>query len=107
MATILIVDDNPNITSYLDALLLNRGHRVLPACKVSEAMELCRVWKPDLIITDVLMPGVDGFEFVRQIRSDKNVANSKVIFFTGSYHHQREALALAEACGVARVLAKT
>jgi signal transduction histidine kinase len=107
MATILIVDDNPNITNYLDALLLNRGHRVLPARNVSEAMELCRIWKPDLIITDVLMPGVDGFEFVRLIRSEKEVANSPVIFFTGSYSDQREALALAEACGVARVLSKT
>ena len=69
MATILVVDDSRNIRQYLDTLLRRRNHQVLDAGTVTDALGLCARAKPDLIITDVLMPGSDGYEFVRQLRS--------------------------------------
>ena len=60
---------------------------------------------PDLIIADVLMPTMDGYELVRQIRSDQQIALVPVIFFTAVYH-ESEARTLAESCGVQHVITK-
>ena len=56
-----------------------------------------RVERPDLVISDILMPTMDGYEFVRQLRADLRIAATKVVFTTATYH-VREALALAAAC---------
>ena len=61
--------------------------------------------RPDLVIADILMPTMDGYEFVRQLRADPAVAATPVIFLTAHYH-EREAQSLARACGVSRVLIK-
>ena len=106
MATILVVDDSRNIRQYLDTLLRRRNHQVLDAGTVTDALGLCARAKPDLIITDVLMPGSDGYEFVRQLRSAESLEAIPVIFFTGAYYQEDDARAFAEACGVALVLSK-
>jgi signal transduction histidine kinase len=61
--------------------------------------------RPDLVIADVLMPDVDGFEFVRQLRADPVIAHTRVIFYTATYMPS-ETRSLAEAVGVAQVLSK-
>src|SRR5262249_41984291 len=61
--------------------------------------------KPDLIITDILMPGTDGFEFTRRVRADPVIRKTPVIFYTSTYRVS-EANALATECGVHTVLQK-
>jgi signal transduction histidine kinase len=106
LANILVVDDNLNVRRYLEKLLTQRLHTVAEAPDVTRALAHCRASKPDLIITDVVMPGEDGYGFVRELRSDPGLADISIIFFTGSYYQEGDAKAFAEACGVACVLSK-
>ncbi len=105
MATILVVDDQPPIRHLLTAFLSTKGHRILEAGDGAEALALVRRRHPDLVITDILMPSMDGYEFVRQLRSDAAVAGTPVIFYSAIYH-QMEAQALARACGVPHIITK-
>lgn len=106
MANILVVDDNLNIRRYLDKLLTLRHHTVAEASDATSALAHCRALKPDLIVTDVVMPGQDGYGFVRQLRSEPDLADIPIIFFTGTYYQEADARAFAESCGVACVLSK-
>ena len=105
MATILVVDDQPPIRHLLTAFLGSKGHRVIEAGDGLEALELVRARHPDLVITDILMPSMDGYEMVRQVRSDPAVAATAVIFYSAIYH-QTDAQALARACGVPHIITK-
>jgi response regulator RpfG family c-di-GMP phosphodiesterase len=105
MPTILIVDDRPPNRQFLVTLLGYGGHTLLEAADGAQALEIVRSQRPDLIITDILMPTMDGYEFVRQLRADPNFATLPVIFYTATYR-EREARSLAKAAGVQYVLAK-
>src|SRR5689334_24827555 len=70
MATILIVDDYDINRELLVTLLGYRSHRLLEATDGLEALTLSRSERPDLAIADILMPTMDGYEFVRQLRAD-------------------------------------
>ncbi len=80
--TILLVDDNPQILSILADLLRPLGHRVLCAADGPTALELAADEPPDLILLDVMMPGVDGFTVCRQIRAHPLLAQVPVILVT-------------------------
>ena len=105
MATILIVDDEPYIRKFLQRVLTRRGHQVLDAGNGEDALALCCTVHPDILIADLLMPGVDGYELVRRLRSQQDTAGIRVIFFTG-LPEASEAQSLAERCGVHLVLLK-
>ena len=105
MATILIVDDRPSNRAYLLALLGFTEHRLLEADDGARALELVREHRPELIITDILMPKMDGYEFVQRLRADRDLAATRVIFYSAVYA-ERETLAMARSCGVERVLSK-
>src|SRR5579871_2869147 len=105
MATILIVDDHPANRDFLVTLLGYSGHRLLEAADGVEGLGVTRAQRPDLVIADVLMPTMDGYEFVRQMRADPAIAHTRVIFYTAHYH-EPEARKLASACGVSDVLTK-
>jgi CheY-like chemotaxis protein len=105
MATILIVDDRPSNRSYLSALLGLTGHRILEAENGACALAITRAELPDLIITDILMPTMDGYEFVQQLRAEPALENTRVIFFSAVYS-ERETVAMAARCGVTTVLGK-
>ncbi len=105
MATILIVDDNTTNRQVLTTLLGYGQHRLIEASDGAEGLEKTRAERPDLIITDIVMPTMDGFEFVRQLRSDPALTATPVIFYPAAYH-EREARNLARACGVLQVLTK-
>ena len=68
MAKILIADDNPQIASILKEYALGEGHQVELAADGKEALALFRETSPDLVLLDVMMPGLDGFEVCREIR---------------------------------------
>lgn len=65
MATILVVDDHPINREFLVTLLRYRGHSLLQAADGAEALQVARAAHPDLIISDILMPTMDGYELVR------------------------------------------
>ena len=69
-ARLLVVDDEPNIVELLSASLRFSGFQVISAGDGRAALELARQERPDLIVLDVMMPGMDGFEVVRRLRSE-------------------------------------
>ncbi len=105
MAKILIVDDRPSNRLFLTTLLGYGGHQLLEAADGAAALELVRSGHPDLVITDILMPTMDGYELVQRIRADPDAAPTPVIFHTATYS-AAQAEALAKTCGVTKVLSK-
>ena len=105
MAKILIVDDNPGNRSLLVEILRNCGHTIREAADGGEALALVSAERPDLVITDILMPTMDGYEFVRRLRSAAEIAHTPVIFWTAVFR-ERDARDLARECGVEYTLLK-
>lgn len=105
MAKILVVDDHATNRQLIVTLVGYKGHQACEAADGAEALAVAGRERPDLIICDVLMPTMDGYEFVRQMRADPSIASTEVIFYTANYHEQ-DARNLAKACGVSRVLIK-
>jgi two-component system, cell cycle sensor histidine kinase and response regulator CckA len=105
MSTVLIVDDRPIERDFLRTLLGYEGHRILEAGDGNEALDVTRVEHPDLVIVDLLMPTMDGFEFVRRVRNDGSIAGTRVVFYTASYL-EAEARELARQCGVEHIITK-
>ena len=70
---VLVVDDESDIRELLQAYLSSQGHKVLTAASGEEALALFKQNGPDLIILDVKMPGMDGFEVLRKIRKSSQV----------------------------------
>src|SRR5579871_4039525 len=105
VATILVVDDQPTSRQFLETLLGYQGHRLLHAINGEEALAMVPAETPDLIITDLIMPRMDGYEFVFQLRSNPAIARMPVIFYTAGYD-VREVSDLARSCGVFHILAK-
>ena len=86
--TILVVDDRLPDREYLVTLLEHAGYRVLEAADGVDALAKAREEQPDLVITDVLMQGMDGFELVRQIREHGETRDIPVILFTAAYDEE-------------------
>src|SRR5258706_14864455 len=99
MATILIVDDHETNRELLATLLGYWNHQVVEAGDGVEGLEHARSTRPDLIITDVLMPRIDGYEFTRRLREDADLAATPLIFYSAQYLMQ-DARSLAAKGGV-------
>ena len=82
MAAILLVEDRPIDRKFLATLLRSAGHTVSEASDGEEGLCVAEATPPDLVISDILMPTVDGYEFVRRLRCVKSLASTRVIFFT-------------------------
>src|SRR5215469_9246347 len=70
---ILVVDDEPQITRVLKTTLSSQGYGVRSASDGEEALNEMQAWPPDLIITDLRMPGIDGLELCRRVRVDSRI----------------------------------
>ena len=103
--TILIVDDRADNRYVLIAMLAYRGYRIIEAASAAEALKIVRKVKPDLVIADILMSKMDGYEFVRQLRLDSKIARTPVVFYTANYF-EKEAWKLAQDCGVFHIIVK-
>ena len=82
MSTILIVDDEPSARETLQALLFNEGYNLIFAHNGPEALEKVSGLTPDLILLDVMMPGMDGFEVCRRLRADTHLAQVPIMMVT-------------------------
>ena len=105
MATILIVDTRPTDRQLFVTLLGSFGHRTLEANDGAEALDLARTELPDLVITDIVMPNMDGFTLVRRLRAEPLLAGVPVIFQTAHYL-ESEIHKLAMASGIKHILGK-
>lgn len=105
MSTILIVDPNPDERRAYTTLLGNFGHRLLEASDGVQALEVARAELPDLVITTIIMPHMDGFTLVRRLRAEPLLSGVPVVFQTANYLAS-EIQRLAQASGVRHILAK-
>ncbi|MEU4691570.1 response regulator [Actinoplanes sp. NPDC023714] len=108
MATVMVVDDVAANRDIVRMLLGYRGHDVIEARDGADALRLAHVHHPDVVVSDVLMPGIDGLELVHRLRSDPDpiAAQAPVIFYTANYL-EPETRPIAEACGVSQVVLRS
>ena len=85
VGTVLIVDDNPNNLQVLNALLSQAGYKVRPALSGEIALRAVDVSTPDLILLDVRMPGMDGYETCKLLKANKNSKDIPVIFISAMH----------------------
>lgn len=105
LATVLVVDDQAVNRQLLKTLLGYQGHTVLEARNGEEALRVTRATHPDVVISDIVMPNLDGFQFVHELRKDPTTASVAVVFYTGVFT-ERRARELADECGVGHLLLK-
>ena len=105
MPDILIVDDRGINRQFLSTLLGYAGYRTAEAADGAEALEKVRSALPDLVITDILMPVMDGEEFVRRMRQEPALAAVPVVFYSATFLAQ-DIQRIARECGVEAVLSK-
>ncbi len=79
---ILVVDDSPTDQQYLRELLTRQGYQVLSASGGDEGIAKAKSLKPDLILMDVVMPGLNGFQATRQLAQDEDTKAIPVIICT-------------------------
>lgn len=80
-AKILIVDDEPFVRDLLEKVLRRSGHEVVAIATADEALAALEAGRFDLVLTDVVMPGMDGFDLLRRVKNSH--PNIKVIVLTG------------------------
>ena len=82
MPRILAVDDEPSIRRLIEVNLAREGYQMETAENGAQALAKIRASKPDLLVTDVMMPEMDGFELVKNIRMDASLADLPIIMLT-------------------------
>ena len=82
---ILIVEDVPNVLELLEVTLRFKGYSVVTARNGEEGLEIVARQKPVLIITDILMPKVDGYAFVQRLRLNPDTRGIPVVFLSATY----------------------
>lgn len=80
--SVLIVEDEPNIVVPLQFSLEQKGYQVFVAESGEEAMDQIAGHKPDLILLDIMLPGIDGFEVCQSVRQNAETRNTKIIFLS-------------------------
>ena len=84
MARILIVDDEPDIRFMMRLIFERAGYGVLEARHGANGLESVKAERPDLVITDVMMPTMDGLEFITRLRSDPETAAIPILAVSGN-----------------------
>ncbi|UCD62604.1 MAG: response regulator [Candidatus Zixiibacteriota bacterium] len=82
-AKILVVDDEPEITEIVDTFLTENGFKVKTENSPEKAVKRAREFKPDVILLDIMMPGIDGYDICQELKANPDFANVPVIFLTG------------------------
>ena len=88
--TILIVDDNEQNLYHLETLLKSKGYGTASAANGAEALSKAKASPPDLVISDILMPVMDGFTFCRNWKKEGLLQNIPFIFYTATYTHSQD-----------------
>lgn len=102
---VLIADDDRDNTTMLAAVLAHEGHEVVSALRGDEALELSRLFRPDVVIADVNMPGVSGYALARELRQRHGNVCPLLIGMSGVWTQTSDRL-LGEAAGFDHYLVK-
>jgi len=86
MARILVVDDEPDERFLVSRALRKQGHDVTVAENGAAGLTATREWAPDLVVTDIMMPVMDGVEFIRRLRGDPATAGIPILAASGDTH---------------------
>jgi DNA-binding response OmpR family regulator len=92
---ILIVDDEPNVVVPIQFLMEQLGCRVMIAERGEDALDLIYQYKPDLVLLDIMLPGIDGYEVCEIVRLNPNYRKVKIIFLTAKGREEEIAKGLA------------
>jgi CheY-like chemotaxis protein len=84
MALILTVDDEPDVLLLLRAVFERAGHRVVEATHGAEALDAIRTERPDVIVTDLLMPVMDGHELLETLKADPTTGSIPILVLTAN-----------------------
>ena len=98
MPTLLLVEDNEMNRDAISRLLERRGFSVLTAEDGEQGLLMCREFLPELVLVDLGLPGIDGFEVTRQIKADSQTAHIRVIALTARALTSDQEAALASGC---------
>ena len=79
---ILVVDDNDNVRSFLVLLLRSGGYETLEAATGEEAVEKAISWRPDVILMDIILPGINGVDATKAIRNNPSTAQIPIIAYS-------------------------
>ena len=105
MAKVLVVEDDPQLNMTYDILLKKEQHSVEHAYNGVEALEKLDTFKPEIILLDIRMPGMDGIEFLRQADMPKKHPKVKVVVFSNM--EQADQLEEAQALGAHKSILKS
>jgi signal transduction histidine kinase len=96
MARILLIDDEDKLREVLAELLGDAGHETIQAGSGTAGIDAIRTMRPDLVLCDVQMPGMDGYAVLETVRADPQLASTPFLFLTGldARHHFRAAMTL-------------
>lgn len=90
MKRLLIVDDMPQNLYLLEVLLKTNGYEIETAVNGKEALEIAKANPPDMVVTDILMPGMDGFSLCRIWKTDEQLKEIPLIFYTATYTDEKD-----------------
>jgi DNA-binding response OmpR family regulator len=82
MARVLVVDDEPDVLLLCRLNLEQRGHEVLEALNGDVALELARANAPDLVVLDLMLPGIDGYQVLQALRAEETTSTTPVLVLT-------------------------
>ncbi len=79
VARVLVIDDDSDIRDAVTEVLAFEGHEVFTAAEGEQGLVRCRLVKPDLVLLDLMMPGMNGWDFLRALRRDEAIAGTPVV----------------------------
>ncbi len=99
MAKILVVDDEPDIVNIVERILKKHGFETIGAYGGEETLNILKKEKPDLILLDIMMPGMDGWETARRIKENPETKDIPIVFLTvrGEEEDQEKSFAYSKA----------
>jgi CheY-like chemotaxis protein len=103
---ILLAEDDAALRHLIEITIVRAGYRVETTDHGSSALRRARAAPPELVITDYMMPEMDGIALIRALRADRQLAHIPVILFTGMAHEQRLQQRLEHIPGVVHVVSK-
>lgn len=82
-AKVLVVDDEPEITDIVETFLTEAGYTVTVENKPHNAVTRAREFRPEVVILDIMMPDIDGYQICQEMKQDPSLASVPIIFLTG------------------------
>ena len=96
MSKILIVDDEDGVLYLISTILKKAGHETITASSGEECFELLKTVKPDLILLDVMMPGLDGYDTCKTIKGNKDTKDIPVAMLTARSNDEERLQSMEE-----------